>query len=469
MVVFAVLLLAWSIATVVLAMLLAATVYLPLRVRGSARAALCLLIPIYFVLETKSTLAPLPMTICALLLAVLLASPLVWTGHHRLSQRTARAVAAGFGVLTILFLLDVASAAHTYNSIGEAPPQPAVHRSAIPTHRVLWIIFDELSYKQLFEDRAANGLRLPTFDALRAQSVTFTHALPPAEHTELSIPSLFTGRAIDGVTAAGDSARFHFKDSAAGRGKPIAPLDTVFGDTAHLGLNSSIVGWYNPYCSILPGVLDSCYWQSRIYCNLGVPGESSIPRATFTFLASWFDISALHHQVARGHILDYQELLHNALIAERDTTQALTFIHVPVPHYPAIWNRKTLRFDEVAGSYLDNLDLSDRTLAQITAAMPADTVLIVSSDHSWRTFIWRRNRRDRMPAEDVAADRGGYDPRIPFLVHFPKQQTKIELDQPFEAVRTRDLIGNILAGKITSAADVQSWALLTSGASGLHS
>ena len=43
--------------------------------------------------------------------------------------------------------------------------------------RVIWILFDELSYQQVYERRLP-GLQLPAFDALAAQATVFTHAVP---------------------------------------------------------------------------------------------------------------------------------------------------------------------------------------------------------------------------------------------------------------------------------------------------
>ena len=49
--------------------------------------------------------------------------------------------------------------------------------------RVIWILFDELSYQQVYERRLP-GLQLPAFDALAAQATVFTHTVPAGIQTE---------------------------------------------------------------------------------------------------------------------------------------------------------------------------------------------------------------------------------------------------------------------------------------------
>ncbi len=67
---------------------------------------------------------------------------------------------------------------------------------------LVWIVFDELSYDQVFEHRARD-LNLPNFDALRSQSTLFTHTQPAGYHTVEVLPSLLTGKIID-------STRYNF-------------------------------------------------------------------------------------------------------------------------------------------------------------------------------------------------------------------------------------------------------------------
>ena len=82
----------------------------------------------------------------------------------------------------------------------QATPQPPRQHPLL-----VWVIFDELSYDQVFEHRA-HDLSLPNFDQLRNESTVFTNVQPVGYKTVKIIPSLLTGHAIDDY-------RFRFDNS----------------------------------------------------------------------------------------------------------------------------------------------------------------------------------------------------------------------------------------------------------------
>ena len=68
--------------------------------------------------------------------------------------------------------------------------------------RVVWVVFDELEQRALFEKRP-KGINLPAFDRLRRESVTASHAEAPGHETERSIPSYLTGRIVTRALVTG--------------------------------------------------------------------------------------------------------------------------------------------------------------------------------------------------------------------------------------------------------------------------
>ena len=134
---------------------------------------------------------------------------------------------------------------------GRIPQPPRNHPLLV------WIVFDELSYDQAFEHRARD-LNLPNFDALRAQSTLFTDTQPAGYHTVKIIPSLLTGKIVDGI-------RYNFhnhlwvrhEDDQVGAHRR---RQTVFADAENAGWRTAAVGWYNPYCAIYADAIQNCYW-----------------------------------------------------------------------------------------------------------------------------------------------------------------------------------------------------------------
>lgn len=103
------------------------------------------------------------------------------------------------------------------------------------------------------------------------------------------------------------------------------------------------------------------------------------------------------------------------------------FIHLPVPHPPGIYDRHTGKLG-VQGTYLDNLVLADKaigalldTIGQTKAA--SRTIVVISSDHSWRTAMWRRGD-PTWSEEEALASRGKFDSRPVLLIHFPENSSR---------------------------------------------
>ena len=141
--------------------------------------------------------------------------------------------------------------------------------------RIIWIILDELSFRQVYEHRMA-GLQLPGFDQLASQSTMFTHVAPVGDRTRAVVPSLMTGIAIDKVraSAAGD---LWIHNGSKGRWQPFDAGQTIFQQALDDGYSTGIAGWYNPYCRILPSVLDRCFWSFHdADAAVGI-GEESVP------------------------------------------------------------------------------------------------------------------------------------------------------------------------------------------------
>jgi hypothetical protein len=138
-----------------------------------------------------------------------------------------------------------------------APNHPPILSGS--NRRIVWILFDELSYEQAF-DHPASGIKLPNFDRLHTGSVLFSNLKPAGFYTERIIPSLFLGRRIDQIrsTVYGD---LWYKDETQNRWLAYDPNITLFALAQRNGWSSGVDGWFNPYCRILASVLNVCFWE----------------------------------------------------------------------------------------------------------------------------------------------------------------------------------------------------------------
>jgi hypothetical protein len=376
-------------------------------------------------------------------------------------------VAAGVvGALALIETTWFAVEARHLNdqTVADTIARPA---NAVPHGRVLWIILDELAYRQLYEERLP-GLQLPAFDQFRAESTVFSNVEPAGIRTEIVLPALMTGDAVDHIESAPDG-RLSIHDQ---RGwHPFDQRNTVFADADALGYRSSVVGWFNPYCRILPSVLDSCFWVNHsllddFSTNRSIPQDLLTPVETlFEKLPMFLGLTktpSYDLQKGKEHIRDYVELDRAADAALSDSRNTFVFLHMPVPHPEGIWDRRTGQFAVDRSCYVDNLALADDYLAHVRRLLEAtgqweSTTVVIMGDHAWRTqLLWKGspgwNRDDQL-----ASDGGRFDPRPAYLVKLPYQHTADTVATSFAAVRTRPLLDQLLQGRITSPAQLQQW------------
>jgi Sulfatase len=357
-------------------------------------------------------------------------------------------------------------------------PRPLHVRQAVSSSRpaktrVVWLLLDELSYQQVYEQRFP-GLKLNAFDQLAAQSTVFTHTIPTAIYTEVVVPSLMTGIPADRISSS-SSGVLSLHDAKTDRWQSFDPHQTVFQDALIEGYSTGVVGWVNPYCRILPSVLDRCYWTShavvvepRLYDGEPLAKAFMAPLLRVYDAAMSFLRGRNRHNRDTDlgsslHIVDYRDLSAAAEQLLDDSSVDFVFLHLPVPHPGGIYNRKTSSFAIHNSSYIDNLALTDKTLAHLRQVLERNgtwdsSAVVVMGDHSWRTtLLWSES--DTWTAEDQAASHGGqFDDRPAYIVKMPYQKTAARIDSRFAAIRTRALLDGIIDGRLKTAGDLAAWA-----------
>ena len=378
----------------------------------------------------------------------------------RSSQLAVRAVrvslaAFAFSALWIVpQLLHLALTRPAGESAG--PNQQLSSTGSSSNRRIVWILFDELSYHQTF-DHPVSGIELPNFDRLHAQSISFSNLRPAGSFTELIIPSLFLGRRID-QTRSTLEGKFFYKDESDRSWLAYDPNATLFGLARRNGWSTGIDGWYNPYCRDLAPVLDVCWWEPDMLPIqvFGASEDKSVLANAAVLPSHFLALTPQTTTPAERHMQIYRNIMAHAQTLIDDHGLRFVFLHIPVPHGPAIYDRRLHRL-RPSGTYLDSLVLADDTLGtllqEIAVSGSSDrTTVIVSSDHSWRIYLARYS--ESWTDEDERACGGRFDDRPVLLIHFPDEQSGADVRAAVPEMLEHDMIAGMLQGQISQPQDL---------------
>lgn len=314
---------------------------------------------------------------------------------------------------------------------------------------VVWLLIDELDYRLLFEDRA-QGIVLPNFDRLRRESIAAQNAIPPANDTGTSVPSLFTGKQFTRVTNSGpDDIRGYLDEGL--EPKRVTGKDTIFGTAHELGLNTSIVGWYLPYCRFLGDVLTTCSWyemgqrvnwlSGSLFFTMRTLAQAQFETATY---------SLFPESIIRQHRkYNATSILRDASAILKNPNPGFVYIHHMATHWPFFYDRRTKTFTRPAspGGYTDALIWADSVLGELRAVMEASgnwdrATFLLTSDHSLRTPDSTTGRVDR---------------RVPWMLKLPGQKRWSAYSPVMHTVVTRALLEEVMKSKITDPEQVIDW------------
>jgi hypothetical protein len=362
-------------------------------------------------------------------------------GHPGMALKLCRFggnVLAGFAVFALVMTFQLVRAA-----VWRPGPQAFSHPIPAPPAnrpRLVWILFDELSYKYVFASRDPS-LHMPNFDRLRRESTLYTDVNPVAYKTAQAVPSLMLGHIVTDVEYT-SGGHYMVRTTDAPGWQVFDAHATLFGLAGQSGVTTSIVGWYIPYCPLFARVVTQCYWsnddaqdrgptmlQASYAENVWFPLRILLEDFTWPGRA-WADDA---HWSSEGHIDSVKDISQHALESLSTSQADVIYLHIPSPHPGAFWDRRTAQF-AYGGSYLDSLDYSDRLLGQMLDILKkqprwSSTMLIVHGDHSWRTQMWRP--QPGWSAEDERISHGGeWDPRPLVMIHAPGEQDPRTVDAP---------------------------------------
>jgi Sulfatase len=352
----------------------------------------------------------------------------------------------------------------------------AAHSKIAGRSRIIWIVFDELSYEQVYEHRF-RGLQLPAFDQFASQATVFTHAIPAGIMTEQVLPSLMTGLPVDDIRSSSDGQHLSMHNPNTEAWLKFDEHNSVFQDALNAGYSTAVAGWYNPYCRILPEVLDHCFWAlddvtsngmlpsaTTLQANMLEPllyaAGSGLAYRLLSFSQQIPDVSVRESEL---HISDYQALLDAADKVLDDRSASFVLLHLPVPHPDGIYNRATDEFTVSHSSYVDNLALANKCLAHLRSRLESSgewdsSTVVVMGDHSWRTKLLWKTSPGWTKEDEIASQGGRFDDRPAYIVKLPQQRMGTRFEAPFAALNTRKLLDALLTQNIRSAEDLSVWA-----------
>lgn len=390
---------------------------------------------------------------------ILLSGVLAWLlpRFSRPAVGAARLVLAAFAFSALWIvpqLLHLAMIRQPDDRTGSAPLLPPSPGKS--NQRIIWILFDELSYDQTFEHPAA-GMQLPNFDQFRSTSFSFSNLRPVGYYTDRIIPSLFLGQNIDQIrsTIHGD---LRYRSEAHGPWRAFDPNATLFALAKHNGWNAGIEGWFNPYCRILESEVNVCSWESNLELveEYGASEEKSV-LANAAIMPSRFGALFTRTITSReGQTQIYHNIMAHSRSLINDNQLQFIYLHIPVPHGPSIYDRHHHML-RAGGTYLDSLVMADDTLnilmREIEATPSAgQTTVIVTSDHSWRIAL-SRNTEEWTEEEELASG-GKFDDRPVLLVHFPGQTSGNNIQAASSEMLEHDMIAGMLRGQIEKPDDL---------------
>jgi hypothetical protein len=348
------------------------------------------------------------------------------------------------------------------------PLQRALPESPGAPH-LLWILFDEWDQALTFPERPA-GLSLPELDRFQSQSFRANRAYSPSRATLISVPSLLTGKIfVQARSTSWNEVMMEYNPGEAS--VALSKQETIFSVARGCGFNVGIVGWYLPYCRLIPECT-VCSW----YPAMGplARGEYEKPYPVPSMMAQILkrqvkvvplfkrlgidDVDAGETPMARAlHGISYGEIHEALLQAITDPRLNLTFVHVSVPHLPGIYDpSKDAISDDRNNTYLGNLRLVDRTVGDIRKALEKagmwDTsTILLTGDHPLRTY--KGAYQERHPSQRGLTQHS----QVPYLLRMPGESQGVVYDTPINTIVTKDLLIAILNRQVATPRQIATW------------
>ena len=355
---------------------------------------------------------------------------------------------------------------------------PMVAPEGETSRRVIWLLFDELDQKLAFDERPPS-VELPELDRLRAESFVANQAKQTAGWTMLALPNLLSGRIFSQAELV-DAGELRLYTEGKGKGVDWRDQPNVFRNARAAGANAELIGWHHPYCRVLGDSVVRCmdvpsgHPTSALLRETNANEEGVLRTVPFLFRLQFENLLDLFRTdgvsnsenlkdayVQRRQLQQYFRIRDHAYAEAVDKQIDFLFIHFPLPHLFAIYDRKRKDFTlSGSTSYFDNLALVDRTVGEVRrtleqAGMWSTTSIVITSDHGLRPDMWRGGYNWNEELERLTA--GGQSQTVPLIVKLAGENRGVVYNRSFSNVVTGDLIVDMLRGRVTTATDIAAW------------
>jgi hypothetical protein len=398
--------------------------------------------------------------------AVLVFLILRWMSRH-FYQKTVRAIRivfAGVGICMVWVLPEMLYLTLHKPALGESSYSHPIEAARVVEHhhRIVWVLLDELSYRLAIEAPPPD-ISLKNFADFRGESYEFTQVKAPSYWTEVVVPSVILGKQINGVHSNADGMLWYH---AANEGwTKFDEGNSLFADARRKGWTIGLDGYFNPYCRIMPTVLDRCSWFRETMNLSQMSGSWSTlqniisPALHFTEGFKPEDRTAARQPEGDHiYILDEQVQAANELLD--DSRLKFLFIHLAVPHSPGSFVVEGSRGRN--NTYKENLQLADKIFGELRQRIAQEdngdqTTIVLTSDHSWRTWYWRVSTFWSKADEAFSKVPGNYDERPVLMVHLPGETENHRVNARISEVKEHEMFEDMLHKDSFNDADMWSF------------
>lgn len=296
----------------------------------------------------------------------------------------------------------------TDRSMESAPLRPASSASAQPPASTYVVLFDELSYRHLYDEDGRVRAGYPHIRRFADAADNYHDATSPGRETGTALPGLLTNRRdLAMVRVAGRTPHAFRHDGTR------APLDlsrgTLFETAQAAGLETAMFGWYYPYCELLQGQLTACRSLSPYNFSSTVDTGFSLTNPFISNAILWPNQMPFGAAKNPAACASQREMVARTFEASMATIErrapVFLFAHFSIPHVPFAFDAEgyappSRPYAEDYDAYRGQLAYADQVFGRLLAALEQTgqfeaATIVLLSDHDLR--VASTARRERIP------------------------------------------------------------------------